>query len=153
MRQRQARWVVTGLALSVGLVLAVYLYGTSPGSEEARLLPRCAFNWLTGWHCPGCGNTRATHALLHGNIAGAIQHNALFVVALPFLIYGGIRTWLRWMYPERVKELPFQWRWSYSLILVGCVVAFAVLRNLPWHPFDELAPKLPPSRLETSRGH
>lgn len=48
--------------------------------------PKCPFLLATGLECPGCGSQRAIHALLHGDIWGAIQANALFVVAIPYVL-------------------------------------------------------------------
>ena len=32
-------------------------------------LPGCVFYQFTGLYCPGCGMTRALHALVHGDLA------------------------------------------------------------------------------------
>jgi hypothetical protein len=139
MRSRRGKWAATVTALLFALGSALYL-GSVDISAPPRFLPRCAFHVVTGLHCPGCGNTRATHALLHGDVAGALRQNALFVIGLPFLVYWAGRSWLAWIYPDRVRALPFRWRYSYSLILIGLVVVFWIVRNLPYAPFDRLAP-------------
>ncbi|MDP4584859.1 MAG: DUF2752 domain-containing protein [Verrucomicrobiales bacterium] len=139
MRSAGGKWAATVAALLVGLVLALYLRSVDISSPP-RFLPRCGFHMVTGFHCPGCGNTRASHALLHGDVAGAMRQNALFVIALPFLLFWAGRSWLGWVYPHRLGLLPFQWRYSYSLGLIGLVVVFGVARNLPYAPFDRLAP-------------
>lgn len=41
----------------------------------------CSFNLLTGYYCPGCGNTRSANALLHGNIMLSLRNN----IAIPFI--------------------------------------------------------------------
>lgn len=41
----------------------------------------CLFNLVTGYYCPGCGNTRSADALLHGKVLLALRNNAV----LPFL--------------------------------------------------------------------
>ena len=48
-------------------------------------MPKCMFHELTGLECPACGNQRALHALLHGNIKSAFSYNPLFVISLPYL--------------------------------------------------------------------
>lgn len=140
MRLAGGKWAATISALLVGLVLALYLRSVDISSPP-RFLPRCGFHVVTGLHCPGCGNTRASHALLHGDVAGAMRQNALFVIALPFLLFWAGRSWLAWVYPQRIGPLPFRWHYSYSLALIGLVVVFGVARNLPYAPFDRLAPK------------
>lgn len=140
MRSAGGKWAATVSALLVGLILALYLRSVDLSSPP-RFLLRCAFHQVTSLHCPGCGNTRASHALLHGDVAGAMRQNALFVIALPFLLFWAGRSWVGWIYPHRLGPLPFRWRYSYSLALIGLVIVFSVARNLPFAPFDRLAPK------------
>ena len=139
MNSRSGKWAATVSALLVGLGLALYLRSVDL-SAPPRFLPRCAFHVVTGLHCPGCGNTRATYALLHGDVVGALRQNALSVIGLPFLLYWAGRSWIGWVYPVRVRPLPFAWRYSHSLAVIGLVVVFWVVRNLPYAPFDRLAP-------------
>ena len=133
------KWAATVSALLVLTGLALYLRSADPVSPS-RFLPRCSFHALTGLHCPGCGNTRATRALLHGDLGGAFRQNKLFVIGLPFLAFWACRSWLAWVYPQRVRPLPFRWRQSYTLSIVGVVMLFGILRNIPTRPFIWLAP-------------
>lgn len=96
-----------------------------------RTIPLCLLHALTGLHCPGCGATRALHALAHGDLALALRMNALFVAALPALAIASLRR-------VDVARSPRAW-------LAAAVLAaiFGVARNLPAEPFVHLAP--PPS--------
>lgn len=40
--------------------------------------------------CAGCGATRATYALLHGDFGEAFRLNALYVLMIPVLLYAWI---------------------------------------------------------------
>lgn len=135
----RVKWVASLASVAVFALLAFYLRGADLRSED-RLLPQCSLNALTGLHCPGCGNTRAASAILHGDIAGAVEQNILFVIAIPFLGLGALRLWTDWVYPGMWKPLPFRWRWSYSLAIISVVVAFGILRNVPSQPYSWLAP-------------
>lgn len=73
--------LVTVLLLVVG---GIY-YACDPSSSS--LLPRCTFLSLTGYKCPGCGSQRALHALLHGDLVGALGYNAMLVMAVPWVGY------------------------------------------------------------------
>lgn len=137
--ERSRRLLITALVIFLGIAGAVLL-GNTDLREDPRWLPRCALHTWTGLHCPGCGNTRAASALLRGDIRGALEQNVFWVVALPFLLAGALRSWIRWVFPERWKPLPFQWKWSYSLTLIGVLLIFTVLRNLPGEPWNWLAP-------------
>ena len=102
------------------------------------LFPPCPMRYLTGWYCPGCGSLRAIHQLLHGNIRAAWALNPLTVSLLPFVTYGLASFALLEI---RGCELPQPFLQA-SWIRAFCVaiVVFGIARNLPWHPFDLLAP-------------
>lgn len=119
--------------------LALWLRSADLASPP-RFLPRCAFHEFTGLYCPGCGNTRAAHALLHGDVAGALRQNAFSVVALPFVVYFAWRAWQGWLDPKRLRPLPFAIRQWQIVSVVTLFLFFSVLRNLPCPPFDWLAP-------------
>lgn len=136
---RKARWIATGCTLLVASCLALYL-ATADLAEGNRFLPRCGFNDLTGLYCPGCGDTRASYALLHGDVSGALRQNAFFVVSLPFLLLAAGKGWYCWITERKIRLLPFQWKWGYSLVIIGTLVLFTILRNVPVEPFSWLAP-------------
>ena len=102
------------------------------------IFPPCPVHYLTGWYCPGCGSLRALHQLLHGNLRAAWAMNPLTIVLLPFLSYGLISSVL---FEIRGRGLPqpfLRAAWIRALCVV--IVLFGILRNLPLHPFDWLAP-------------
>jgi len=98
----------------------------------------CPFNALAGLHCPGCGTLRAAHQLLHLHLASALGLNPLMVLSTPFLGYALLS---RVMIGIRGKPLPKvfvppAWIWA----LLGIIIAFWILRNIPAYPFSLLAP-------------
>jgi hypothetical protein len=109
--------------------------------EQSRLAPPCIFHTVTGWHCPGCGATRAVYALLHGNPAEAARKNALFLLALPFIAFWGGRSTWRFVRGEPPRESSLLLRPRVTCAIVIAIFAFAILRNLPWAPFTLLAPR------------
>ena len=40
----------------------------------------CPFKAVTGWDCPFCGGLRGTYALIHGDVATALDRNVLLPV-------------------------------------------------------------------------
>ena len=106
---------------------AAYVTALDP-SQNSVFLP-CPYRSLTGWWCPGCGVTRATHHLLRGDLTQALRYN-LFVV----LILAGLSlTWLAWT--MQVAGRPFRWvarmpAWAYATAIT-VLVTFAFVRNLP----------------------
>ena len=127
--------------LALAVVVAVpagltVLYLKPP--TEGSFYPRCYFHVLTGLHCPGCGATRCLHALLHGDLAQAAAYNLLFLLLLPpLLAWGACVWWSLWAgRPAPGWRMP---PWVFRALLV-VVFAFWVLRNLPFPPFNLLAP-------------
>lgn len=121
------RWFGVILA---GAVVLVVLYLFSP--TQYPLYPRCMFNVITGLDCPGCGALRATHRLLHGDVAGAFRFNPLLLILLPFIGLNCVAQLVRQLTGRRlfgVFRHPF-WIW----LLLGAVVVFWVARNLPFGP-------------------
>ena len=117
-------WLGVATALMGGAVL--YFFNPS----QAGFYPRCFFKMITGWDCPGCGGLRATHQLLHGHLREAFALNPLFIVALPLLGYFVARP-IVGFFTGRAWPQPFKsvvWLWLGAAV----VIAFSVLRNLPW---------------------
>jgi hypothetical protein len=102
-------------------------------------LPLCSLYATTGLHCPGCGATRATHELLHGQLVRALRYNAMWVVTLPLAAYMALSE-IRLVaagrpFPGNLARKP----WLF-LALGAIGLLFFVLRNLPFYPFLMLAP-------------
>jgi hypothetical protein len=114
--------VVAGLA---------YVYFVDPTSS--RSLP-CAFYEMSGFHCPGCGSTRAAHALVHGRVIAAIGYNPLAAVVVPVIAIRALVLLLR----PRPQTRMMSATWVYTIF--GLIVAYGILRNIPAWPFTLLAP-------------
>ncbi len=125
---------------AVGLATA-YTAWQDP-NQGGGLFPGCPLRELTGLDCPGCGGTRAVHALTHGDIGAALDHNAVITVLLP-LVAVAWGLWLlrsvqitrarrrgtdppTWPAALRVPHLSHR-AW---LGVIGFLVAFAVARNI-----------------------
>lgn len=91
-------------------------------------IPLCVVYHVTGLHCPGCGATRAVHAVIDRDIVLALRNNVLIVVALP----AAAISYVLWAV-GRVRGRPFVIRPSTRvvLILVAATVIFGIVRNLP----------------------
>ncbi|NNC88752.1 MAG: DUF2752 domain-containing protein [Akkermansiaceae bacterium] len=129
--------VVTGL-LAVAAIAAVLLHQANPA--EAGWFPKCTFHSLTGWHCAGCGMTRAGHELLHLRFGAALALNPLMII----LLFGGgvvaVMEGAAYLLGERYRgprvRLP---AWS-AWVFLGVILAYWILRNVPAWPFTLLAP-------------
>jgi hypothetical protein len=119
--------------LATGLVLLrIYNPATS------TLFPPCPLHYLTGWYCPGCGSLRAIHQLLQGNLQAAWAMNPLSMLLFPFLGYGLGREGISYLRGQPSPQFAMPGAWISALCAV--IVLFGIVRNLPFHPFDLLAP-------------
>ena len=132
LRFRPAMWLA---AVGAGVGAAGILWKFDP--RTAGFFPPCPFHAATGLYCPGCGSTRALHALAHGDLGAALRCNALMTVTLPLLLVLATGEFLLpsvgggWS-----SAVPARWVWTFF----GVTVAFWVARNLPVYPFALLAP-------------
>ena len=123
-------WLPAGpVRTACGLAAATAYVAAVDPSAGRSLVPPCPFHALTGWWCPGCGMTRATHHLLHGDLIAALRFNALF----PFVLALVTVAWLDW-YARSVGRRPVLPRrlpsWA-TPAAIAIAIAFAVIRNLP----------------------
>ena len=128
--------LVNWILLLFILVVAVVFYVLDPTKHV--IFPKCMFHSLTGAYCPGCGSQRALHSLVHLDFTGVISYNFLFLPAALILIYHYSRPFLNrtfnWKLPNifYLKNTPW--------VILTIVVIFWIARNLPWYPFNILAP-------------
>ena len=122
------------LAAVSGIVTVLYLF--SP--YDSGLYAACPFNTLTGLHCPGCGTLRGLHELTHGRLGTAFGLNPLMVLMLPFIAFSFVKYIAAGILgrTERRVFIPSAYIW----LLLGVIILFWILRNLPYYPFTLLAP-------------
>lgn len=123
--------LLVGGAVTLGILLCIDPY--APDS----VLPPCLFHVITGWFCPGCGSTRALHALLHGRLGTALEMNPLLVVSLPLLGLMSLNA-EGWKVPVAWMPVWSHVRQPRTWLIAIC--AFWLLRNVPVGPFAWLAP-------------
>ena len=97
----------------------------------------CPFKAMTGLDCPLCGATRAAHQLFRGNVIGALDFNAIFVLAAPLLLWAAVAV-LRQGFGDRSARMPHAQR-STVVALVAVVATFTIIRNLGIPPLDWLS--------------
>lgn len=129
------RIIYFGLLLVI-IGVAVLFFVLDPNKHE--IFPQCLFHSLTGGYCPGCGSQRALHSLLHFRIPDVISYNFLFLPAALLILY-------HYTYP--ILNKAFNWKLPNIFykkitprIIFAVVILFWIARNLPWYPFNILAP-------------
>ena len=125
MPSRAAVTVLSVAAVGV-LALGVWLLRTFDPGAAGSLFPSCLFHDLTGWYCPGCGITRALHALVHFDLMRAFAMNSLLVVCLPLLAAMALQGFThRALLPAAVSRVAFNGR-----VWIGALLVFGIARNL-----------------------
>jgi hypothetical protein len=87
----------------------------------------CPFRVVTGWWCPGCGLTRATHQVLRGDLVQALRFNVFVLVVL----LGIAAAWISWVRSAATGVPVRPIRPSLVGAATAVALAFAVVRNLP----------------------
>ena len=120
MRPWQAPITVGALTVAGTLALAV----VNPNTTH---VPLCPLKALTGLDCPFCGSLRAVHALTRADLSQALDHNAMFTLAVPGLIV----CWAIWLARSLGGPVPRSWRFpaGASTVAFVIVLAFGVARN------------------------
>src|SRR5476651_2648978 len=124
--------IVLGACVCAGASLFVYAVDPS----RHAVYPQCLLYNATGLYCAGCGATRAIHALLHGRVIEALHDNALFVAALPLLLYvAGFYALAAWRANAWPKiSIDGRKLARRGIVLFLLMVGFMILRNLPSWP-------------------
>ena len=128
---------IVGFAIA-GIAGSLIFLAVVPPAEFPYY-PRCQLHFYTGLHCPGCGTTRAVHALLNGRLQQAIAYNALIFFLVPFIGLAIVKERRRRTHyqPKMTsKTAESLWIW----LLMGTLFLFGILRNIPRYPFTMMAP-------------
>ena len=122
-----ARWRRLAPLAVGGLTAAATLAVTwwNPSDTGA---PLCPSKFVFGVDCPFCGTTRATAALARGQFGRALDHNALWVVLIPFIGVAFV-LWVVSAFRDRPMPTVSLPRWAWIGLGVA-FVAFGVSRNL-----------------------
>lgn len=117
-------------------IAAVFLFFLNPA--QSQWYPPCLFHKFTGLYCPGCGSLRALHQLLHGHLLTALGLNPLMVLMLPIIGYFFISQVLIVIRGQPLPRIfiPARWLW----LLFALIITYWILRNIPYFPFNYLAP-------------
>lgn len=147
-------WIAPAVTGAFVGLATLYTAWQDPNADG--VFPQCPTHTVLGIDCPGCGGLRATHALVHGRVSDAFDHNVLATVILPVAVV----VWAVWM----VRALRSTWaarqarstgdagatarpvRFPITFpggsspfwrVLVVGLIAFTVVRNIPDVAFFE----------------
>ncbi|MBP8084512.1 MAG: DUF2752 domain-containing protein [Spirochaetes bacterium] len=81
------------LKLSVILLAPIIIILIPISSIENKSF--CLYTNLLGFHCPGCGMTRAMFSIMHFQFNNAIRYNKLVILVFPILIYYWLQYFIK----------------------------------------------------------
>ncbi len=90
-------------------------------------LPFCPMATLLGVPCPGCGLTRATLALLHGDVRAALALHPLVLVLAPLFAAAIAGAAFGYVRGPSAGRKPNLWLASRGATLVGAALLVATL--------------------------
>jgi len=131
----KVRWP-SGIYCLLTVIGVAFLALVDP--EETVYIPVCPCRLLTGLYCPGCGSLRAIHAITQLRFDRALAYNSLFVLFSPLLLWffaGNLAT--AFWGPDKIK---FYLAPALGKALLGVILAYFVIRNIPAYPFTLLQP-------------
>jgi len=130
---RTRQLMITGGVWLGLLAVGGVLFFFNPASPANQFFPKCPFRTLTGMQCPGCGSTRALYQFLHLHPVAAFKLNPLFMLTLPFIVYGflGYTKSAVTGQPQRRLFVPSFYLWAWLVLMIF----FWIFRNTPWYPF------------------
>ena len=127
--------LIIGSILVVALLLVYFFF--DPTATDSYF-PGCPLYNTTGIYCPGCGSQRALHSLLHLDFKSVLSYNLLFIPATGVVLYN---VFVRIYNRVSSRQIPnVIYTKTFAIIVLIVILIFWVLRNLPIHPFNHLAP-------------
>lgn len=131
--------LVAGAVLAALLCALAFLLFRNPAATG--WIPPCPSRAALGVYCPGCGSFRSLHHLLNARPADAWRYNpAMILLGVPALGVVGVTAGMVALgRAPRVFRVPVWVAWT----LLGALLAYAVLRNLPGANWDSLRPPPP----------
>lgn len=90
-------------------------------------MPKCVFHEVTGFQCMGCGSQRMLHALLHGDLAGAMRANMFLFFSLPVILFLLFTELWRKRFPGLYRKI-----YSVPMIITTAAMlgAWLLVRNM-----------------------
>ena len=122
------RIILTVLVTFIVLLGVVVYFNFDPSNSSlSKFFPKCPFYSLTLLKCPGCGSQRAIHAMLNGDLSGALGYNAFLLVSIPIIAL----YWIADMIKKRHPALNNTLNHPAIIITLGVLVlAWFISRNI-----------------------
>jgi len=118
------RFIKIAIVAMTAMVVTAVIWAYDPTSGDFPF-PRCPVKTLTGLDCPGCGSTRALHAMLHGHPKEALGYNAGLVVGIPLIAVAFVAERLGSDRVRRILLSP-----GAAAVVLALALGWMIIRNL-----------------------
>jgi len=125
------------ITFSIVFLVSCFYYFNNP--KESKYTLGCAFKESTGLECTGCGGQRSFYYLVHGDLKNSLTNNALLLLFLVLLIYFVFYIIDVGIFKNKIND-NFIFNKTFGIGFLIIIVLFTVLRNIPYYPFNLLAP-------------
>jgi hypothetical protein len=126
--ERRARRWFSSASTPAARLFRVAIFLSPLALAELFHVPICPSAALAHVPCPGCGLTRATKALLHADLAGAMAFNPLAPVVSPLLVLAAAYAIYAYVVRGRVDAD----RWGAGPLLVVVMAALTIVWGARW---------------------
>jgi len=109
--------------------IAIFIIWKFP-PEEYKFYPKCFIYVLTGYQCSGCGNLRASHAILHGDFRTAWTYNPSIFFLAPYLLTGLVLQVFTSKSEKAYKIFSILYHRYALLSILFLMILFMILRNI-----------------------
>ncbi|MEG1718981.1 MAG: DUF2752 domain-containing protein [Clostridia bacterium] len=124
--KKQKLWVSILIIIAPFILFVVAYLLKEQIAIVAEYIPKCGFKRVTGYACPGCGNTRSVFALLNFDILGSLRLNITPIVGgiILFILY------LEVVFASFGKKVIIFPRKSYVIyIILAVMITYFLVRN------------------------
>lgn len=125
------RRLMAPIAVGAGALGFLALLAAVDPNEPGHY-PPCPTQALLGVDCPGCGLLRAGHALMHGDVLRALDHNVLVLM----IGVAAVGAWASWVlrawrgHSAMASERSARVLSVLAVASLVVIVGFGVVRNL-----------------------
>lgn len=126
MNVKSRRWK-TALVIAIPVLLLILFIFKEQIMGLSRYLGGCTFYYLTGYHCPGCGNTRSLRALLHLHPWIAVRNNPAMPTLAIICVLFYVELISDVLFGKKIKLLPRSIIFWYSVL--GLFGLYYIIRN------------------------
>lgn len=121
-KKRLAKWAAISCLFAAAAAGLLVLF-----SIKGALIP-CPLRLLTGFKCPGCGNTHALAALLRLRFAESISYNYAYPAEFAYLLAVYLRAAKSYVINGRISLNPKYPAAEY--IFLALIIAWGITRNI-----------------------